>query len=75
MRLNGWQRLWLLVTVLWALVVGVFVVILQSNRNEAVPLLNAIGFWVLFWSMPAAAVYALGLGIAWVRSGFRPDSK
>jgi predicted membrane-bound mannosyltransferase len=71
MRLNGWQRLWLMTAILWAVFVVGVVAILQSKQNETIPLINAIGFW----GVPAVVVYALGFGVAWVRRGFRPDSK
>jgi len=68
--LNGWQRLWCLMASLWAVFVVGLAALLQSNRGDAIPLLDAIGWVVVFWGVPAAGVYTLGLGIAWVRRGF-----
>ena len=71
MRINGWQRLWLLVSILWAIVILALAGIFQSgvpNANEAMLV-------VRLWSVPVVAVYGLGLGLAWVRRGFYVESK
>ena len=64
MRINGWQRLWLLASILWAVVVLLLAV---PSAGEAL-------FVVRLWIVPVAAVYGFGLGLAWVRRGFRVDS-
>ena len=73
--LNGWQRLWLLASILWAVVILLLAGILQSDGNQAVPSANGVLFLVRLWIMPVAAVYGLGLGLAWVRRGFQVESK
>jgi len=75
MHINGWQRLWLLASMLWA--VGILAVsgILQSDGNQAVPTAHAVLFVVRLWIVPVAAVYAFGVGLAWVRRGFHVESK
>jgi hypothetical protein len=73
--LNGWQRLWLLASILWAVVILVLAGILQSDGNQAVPSANGVLFVVRLWIVPVAAVYGLGLGLAWVRRGFQVESK
>jgi hypothetical protein len=67
MRINGWQRLWLLASILWAVVILALAGILQSD----VPSANEVMLVVRLWLVPVAAVYGLGLGLAWVRRGFQ----
>jgi hypothetical protein len=74
MRINGWQRLWLLASILWAVVILVLAGILQSE-GETVPSANAALFVVRLWIVPVAGVYGFGLGLAWVRRGFQVESK
>ena len=73
--LNGWQRLWLLASIVWAVVILVLAGILQSDGDQAVPSANGILFVVRLWIVPVAAVYGFGLGLAWVRRGFPVESK
>ena len=75
MRINGWQRLWLVASILWAVVILLLSGILQSDGNETVSSANAALFVARLWIVPAAAVYAFGLGLAWVRRGFQVESK
>jgi hypothetical protein len=67
MRINGWQRLWLLASILWAVVILALAGFLQSD----VPSANEAMLVVRLWLVPVAAVYGLGLGLAWVRRGFQ----
>ena len=71
MTLNGWQRLWLLASILWAVVLLALAGILQSDGPSA----NEALFVVRLWIVPVVAVYGFGLGLAWVRRGFRVESK
>lgn len=71
MHLNGWQRLWLLTSILWAVVILALAGILQSDGDHAVPSTDMILFLVRLWIVPVAAVYGLGLGVAWVGRGFQ----
>jgi hypothetical protein len=75
MRINGWQRLWLLASILWAVVVLLLVGILQSDGDQTVPSANVALFLVRLWIVPVASVYGFGLGLAWVRRGFQVESK
>lgn len=73
MHINGWQRLWLLASILWAVVILAVSGILQSGH--AIPSGQMVMFVVRLWIVPVAAVYALGFGLAWVGRGFRVESK
>ena len=73
MRINGWQRLWLLASILWAVVILVLAGILRSDGDLTVPSANVVLFVVRLWIVPVSAVYGLGLGLAWVRRGFQAE--
>jgi len=75
MRINGWQRLWLLASILWAVVILLLSGILQSDGDQTVQSANAALFVVRLWIVPVASVYGFGLGLAWVRRGFQVESK
>ena len=45
MRINGWQRLWLLASILWAVVVLALAGILQSGGNQTVLTANVARSW------------------------------
>ena len=75
MRINGWKRLWLLASILWAVVVLLLAGILQSDGDQTVPSANVALFLVRLWIVPVASVYGFGLGLAWVRRGFQVESK
>jgi hypothetical protein len=65
--MNGWQRAWLVLTVMLGAIWTLFFVLLGDFGWE-----NVKGILILT-AVPAAAIYALGWGIAWVRRGFRAD--
>lgn len=69
MHINGWQRLWLLASILWA--VAILAVSGTFQSGYALPSAHVVRLWIV----PAAAVYALGLGLAWVGRGFQVESK
>jgi hypothetical protein len=75
MHINGWQRLWLLASIVWAVVILAVSGILQSDGDHAVPSANMVLFVVRLWIVPVAAVYGFGVGVAWVGRGFRVDTK
>ena len=75
MRINGWQRLWLLASILWAVVILVLAGILQFDGDQTVPSANVALFVVRLWIVPVVAVYGFGLGLAWVRRGFHVEPK
>ena len=75
MRINGWQRLWLVASILWAVLILLLAGIFRSDGDETVPSANVAPFVVRLWIVPVAAVYGFGLGLAWVRRGFQIESK
>ena len=75
MRINGWQRLWLLASILWGGVILVLAGGLQFDGNQTVPSANEALFVMRLWIVPVAAVYGFGLGLAWVRRGFQVEAK
>ena len=70
MRINGWQRLWLLASILWAIAILALSGILRSNGPTA----REVLFVARLWIVPITAVYGFGLGLAWVRRGFQVES-
>ena len=75
MRINGWQRLWLLASILWAVAILALAGILQSDSDQTVRRANEAVLVLRLWIVPVAAVYGFGLGLAWVRRGFQVESK
>ena len=75
MRLNGWQRLWLVASILWAVAILVLGGILQFDGNQTVRSASEVLFVVRLWIVPVAAVYGFGVGLAWVRRGFQLESR
>jgi hypothetical protein len=75
MRINGWQRLWLVASILWAVVILLLAGILQSDGGQTVPSANTALLVARLWIVPVAAVYGLGLALVWVRRGFQLESK
>jgi hypothetical protein len=75
MRINGWQRLWLVVSILWAVAILLLAGVLQFDGDQTIPSGNAALFLARLWIVPVAAVYGFGLGLAWVRRGFQVESK
>lgn len=74
MHINGWQRLWLMASILWAAAILALSGLFQSDAEHVIPSARMVLFLVRLWIVPVAAVYASGLGLAWVRRGFRADS-
>jgi hypothetical protein len=71
MQINGWQRLWVLASILWAVVILALAGRFQPNGAQMLSNVNMALFVVRLWIVPVGAVYAFGLGLAWVRDGFR----
>ena len=74
MHINGWQRVWLLASILWAVAILALAGRFQPNGDQA-PSMNMVLFALRLWIVPVVASYALGHGLAWVRRGFQVASK
>ena len=70
MHLNGWQRVWLLASILWAVVIVALAGRFQPDSEQAIQSTNVVLVALRLWIVPVGAAYALGLGLAWVRRGF-----
>jgi hypothetical protein len=70
MRVNGWQRLWLLASILWAVVI----LALAGMPDRAWTMQSAL-FVARLWIVPVVAAYGVGFGLVWVRRGFGVESK
>jgi hypothetical protein len=73
MRINGWQRLWLLASILWAVAILLLAGILQFDGDRTAVSANEALLVARLWIVPVAAVYGFGLGLAWVRRGFQVE--
>ena len=68
--LNGWQRLWLVASILWAVVI----LALAGMPGRGWTMQSAL-LVARLWIVPVASVYALGLGLTWVMRGFHAEAK
>jgi len=84
-RLNGWQRVGILLSAIWLVVVaaGSTLYILDALngvtndgslaylqfRERAV--IRAIGWGLVAWIIPSVLAYLLGWGVGWVWRGFK----
>jgi hypothetical protein len=73
MHTNGWQRLWLLASILWAVAILALAGSFQSDGDETIFSAEMVLIVVRLWIVPVAAVYVFGLGVAWVRRGFQVE--
>jgi hypothetical protein len=63
MKLNGWQRLWVVVSVVWILYLVVAGVADGIDSEQVLPVLMAL-------FLVPAFLYAIGAAVAWIRRGF-----
>ena len=68
MTLNGWQRLWLLASILWAVVI-----LALAGMPDLGWTMQSVLFVVRLWIVPMVAVYVFGLGFTWVMRGFQAE--
>lgn len=76
MTFNGWQRLWVGLSVLWMLAVGAFGVldILGEYNTQPRPVtvgvsIGTLAFFLAALIVPPAALYGLGVAVAWGTKG------
>ncbi len=67
--LNGWQRLWLLASILWAVVI----LALAGMPDRGWTMQSAL-FVMRLWILPVGSLYVFGLGLAWVMRGFQAEA-
>lgn len=76
MRLNGWQRLWVCLSLAWTGIysIGAYAwwaswlsMLDHGFRTDPLP---AIAGTLLVWTLPPALMYALAWAIGWIRRGF-----
>ena len=72
MTTNGWQRLWLLASILWT--VGILALAGRFQTDQGWTMQSALVV-VRLWIVPVVAVYAVGLGLAWAMRGFHAEAK
>ncbi len=65
MKLNGWQRLWVVAAVIWGLVVA-YIGIDSFMSSGFGTLGEAILFSFIYWLAPAGCLYLLGQTVGWV---------
>ena len=66
MRLNGWQRLWVFLSVPW--LIGGLIGVGYGIRHWEGYIVAASFSWGLGFP---GLMYAFGWGVAWVRNGFK----
>jgi hypothetical protein len=57
MKLNGWQKLWVLAVILW----GIIIIVAASGAGERLNLFKAFGVWLV----PSIGIYLLGWVTVW----------
>ena len=70
MRINGWQRLWLVASILWT----VAMVALAGMPDRGWTMQSAL-FVVRLWIVPVVTVYVFCFGLNWVLRGFQAEAK
>jgi hypothetical protein len=68
--LNGWQRLWLLASILWAVVI----LALAGMPDRGWTMQSAL-FVMRLWILPVGSLYVFGLCHAWVMRGFQTEAR
>jgi hypothetical protein len=60
-RLNGWQRLWVVLSFTWLVLIALMVWYVPTF-----PFFRAF----LIWAIPSGLLYAGGLAVKWILAGF-----
>ena len=63
MRLGGWFRLWIVVSLLYLVLVILSVVLVFPEEHFRLAF--------LWWIIPVIGIYVLGWAVGWVYRGFR----
>jgi hypothetical protein len=72
-KINGWQRLWIVAISIWAVVYACLLFYWAAEARVAVAdfLPRALAYWFFFVFVFAALIYGVGWIVAWVIRGFR----
>ena len=71
MKLNGWQRLWVMATALWALVCVAALVAISEPYFFGPFLWMRVRWTIIAWLIPSVLLYALGWALGWALRGFK----
>jgi hypothetical protein len=66
-NLNGWQRLWVVLAIMWCVPIGAFLVATAPHPYDR----EYGGVAALVVIIPPSLLYLGGLAVAWIRRGFR----
>jgi hypothetical protein len=72
MRLNGWQRLYIVAMLAWGVFLAAMTYLLWQETVGA-DFADLARSFALIWIVSGALVYAFGAGVAWICRGFRND--
>ena len=73
MKLNGWQRLWAMIVLLWTIIIAVITYFASKEFDVGKELDLPAVFSI--WLIPPISLYLLGLLIAWVIRGFKKEAE
>jgi hypothetical protein len=69
MKLNGWQRLWVVAILFWALGLMAFTGVLFLDIGTAD--WDIVRTAALVWVVSSIALYGIGYAVAWAIRGFK----
>ena len=71
LKLDGWRRIWVVTTVIWAFVC-VAALIALSGPDFFGPFLGMRVRWtIIAWLIPSVLLYALGWTLSWALRGLK----
>ncbi len=70
-NLNGWQRLGILLSAIWLVVVAAGCTLYILSHLDTYSLPVTLGWGLVAWIIPSVLAYLLGWGVGWVWRGFK----
>ena len=75
-RLNGWQRLGILLSAIWLVVVAAGSTLYILNHLNGITyllpvILPVVGWGLVAWIIPSVLAYLFAWGVGWVWRGFK----
>lgn len=67
--MNGWLRLWIVLSVIWGLVVGALALVQYEPQDGDYAKMYGVFFAV--WAVPVFGLIAVGYALKWVGAGFK----